>query len=188
MTETDLSSTVRPFVTGPRVVAAMFGMGILATAFLYGYWTLHLMPFMPLQKAIVAEFPGSSPRVNGGQQKMHKETPRILHIDMKSEKDPTADDPETVAYMSSLRNRIVKLVDSKVDFPDLECIELHIYKLLPEKEILERSYRFDVTENSAWTEMGADGIPVTSESAPASGTQPATRVDATSSAGGESSP
>ena len=58
--------TRRPFLTGRKVVASMFLMGICATAFLYGYWTLHLMPFMPLQEAIVAEFPGSAPRVNGG--------------------------------------------------------------------------------------------------------------------------
>ncbi|MFN5076862.1 MAG: hypothetical protein ACK5MO_14810, partial [Planctomyces sp.] len=46
-------------VSGRTVVVLMFVMGILATAFLYTYWTLHLTPFMPLQEAIVREFPGS---------------------------------------------------------------------------------------------------------------------------------
>ncbi|MGV2336082.1 MAG UNVERIFIED_CONTAM: hypothetical protein LVR18_18880 [Planctomycetaceae bacterium] len=46
-------------VSGRLIVASMFLLGICATSFLYTYWTLHLMPFMPLQESLVREFPGS---------------------------------------------------------------------------------------------------------------------------------
>ncbi|MFN6151495.1 MAG: hypothetical protein ACK5BP_16175, partial [Planctomyces sp.] len=90
-------------VSGRTVVVLMFVMGILATAFLYTYWTLHLTPFMPLQEAIVREFPGSAPRVNGGRKKIHKQTPMILRIAIKSETDPTSEAPADQQAMLHLR-------------------------------------------------------------------------------------
>ena len=142
----------------------MFAMGIGATALLYGYWTLHLMPFMPLQEAIVAEFPGASPRVDGGKKRMHKDTPTILRIVMKSHIDPTGTDADSVNAMTVLRKRIAELVVEKVNFPGMNFIELHVYQLLQEKEIREKSWRLDVQANSDWIELDEDGNPVTQES------------------------
>ena len=34
----------------------MFSMGILATGFLWVYWTIQLTPFMPLQEVLESEF------------------------------------------------------------------------------------------------------------------------------------
>jgi hypothetical protein len=144
------------------VVAGMFAMGLLATGLLYAYWTLHLMPFMPLQEAIVAEFPGSAPRVDGGQRKSHQQTPTILRIVMKSENDPMADDPESVARMTALRERIAELVEQKVEFPGLDWIELHVYQLLQEKEIRERSYRLELRTDAEWIEVDQKGNPISS--------------------------
>ena len=76
-------------ISGKVIVGSMFFMGICATTFLYTFWTLHLMPFMPLQEAIVKEFPGSAPRVDGGRKKLHKGTPNVLRIVLKSEVDPS---------------------------------------------------------------------------------------------------
>jgi hypothetical protein len=137
-------------VTGPRVVAAMFAMGIVATGLLYAYWTLHLMPFMPLQEAIVAEFPGSSPRVDGGQPRMHRDTPRLLRIQMKCAFDPSAEDPENVTAREHLLQRITILVREKVEFPGLDLIELHLHKLVQEKKIIGRSFQKTPAEES-WT-------------------------------------
>ena len=137
-------------MTGPRVVAAMFTMGIVATGLLYAYWRLHLMPFMPLQEAIVAEFPGSAPRVDGGQQRMHRDTPKLLRIQMKCGFNPLAEDAESVAAREHLLQRITILVREKVDFPGLDLIELHLYKLVQEKEIIGRSFQKSLSED-AWT-------------------------------------
>jgi hypothetical protein len=157
MSGTDPSPVSPRFLTGPRVVAAMFAMGICATALLYAYWTLHLMPFMPLQEAIVTEFPGSAPRVDGGRKKLHKETPTVLRIVMKSQIDPTAADPESTDALNTLRNRIAELVEAKVDFPGMNFIELHVYKLLQEKEIREKSWRLDLQPGSEWMEIDERG-------------------------------
>lgn len=163
MSEINPPSTGKRFLTGPRVVASMFAMGICATAFLYGYWTLHLMPFMPLQEAIVAEFPGSSPRVDGGKKRMHKDTPTILRIVMKSQINPNGTDADSVNAMLALRKRIAELVGEKVSFPGMDFIDLHVYQLLQEKEIREKSWRLDVQTNSGWIELDEDGNPVTQE-------------------------
>ena len=166
MTGTNQPFAGRRFLTGPRVVAAMFAMGICATGLLYAYWTLHLMPFMPLQEAIVTEFPGSAPRVDGGRRRLHKETPTVLRIVMKSPIDPTATDANSIDAMNGLRKRIAELVEAKVDFPGMNFIELHVYKLLQEKEIREKSWRLDLQPNSDWAETDERGnsVPVKSDS------------------------
>ena len=138
----------------------MFAFGITATGMLYGYWTLHLMPFMPLQEAIVKEFPGSAPRVDGGKKRMSQNTPTILRIVMKSELDPVSADEASVHEVASLRRRIAELAVEKVQLPDLAIIELHIYKLLQEKEIRERSWRLDLKSGNDWYEVDQRGDPV----------------------------
>lgn len=154
----------RPFLTGRKVVASMFLMGIFATAFLYGYWTLHLMPFMPLQEAIVAEFPGSAPRVNGGKRKLHKDTPGMLQIGMKLKFDPTASDAKSVASIKNLQTRIQDLVKEKVEFGkldwELDVIELYVYQLIQEQEIRERSFRLDFRNPVEWVEVDLTGNPI----------------------------
>ncbi len=137
-------------ISGRVVVASMFFMGICATTFLYTYWTFHLMPFMPLQEAIVQEFPGSAPRVDGGRKKLHKGTPNVLRIVLKSEVDPTSEKPEDLEFLKNLRERIAKLSWEKVPLPDLDEIELHVYKLVKEEEILECSWKRPWAEAGDW--------------------------------------
>ncbi|MFO0975089.1 MAG: hypothetical protein U0996_01760 [Planctomycetaceae bacterium] len=137
-------------ISGRLIVGAMFFMGICATSFLYTYWTFHLMPFMPLQEAIVQEFPGSAPRVDGGRKKLHKDTPNVLRIVLKSEVDPTSEKPKDLEYLSNLRERIERLSREKVPLPDLDEIELHVYKLVKEEEILECSWKRPWKEDGKW--------------------------------------
>jgi len=160
MSEMSSSATGRSFLTGRKVVASMFVMGICATAFLYGYWTLHLMPFMPLQEAIVAEFPGSAPRVNGGKKKLHKDTPTILQIGMKLKFDPTGTDAVTFGAVQNVQSRIHELVKQKVNFPELDIVELYIYQLQQERDIRERSFRLDYRQPTEWTEVDLTGNPI----------------------------
>lgn len=135
----------------------MFLFGSVATGLLYAYWTLHLMPFMPLQAAIVQEFPGSAPRVDGGKKRMSQNTPTILRIVMKSQIDPLSEKPESVEEITFIRSRIAKLAVEKVQLPDLAIIELHIYKLLQEKEIRERSWRLELESGGDWYEVDQRG-------------------------------
>ena len=158
-----MSTTSEPRVntvwwqSGKVIVASMFLLGIMATAFLYTYWTLHLMPFMPLQEALVQEFPGSAPRVDGGQKKIHKQTPMVLRVAMKTEMDPLSTESEDTAEMQRMRDRLWSLTQELKPLDGLEHLELHAYKLVQEDEIRKRSWRMLVQEDQQWIEIDADG-------------------------------
>ena len=151
------AAIVRKPVTGRTVVVLMFVLGILATAFLYTYWTLHLIPFMPLQEAIVREFPGSAPRVNGGQRKMHKRTPVVLRVAIKSETDPTSEDPADVQAMLHLRQRVEAMTRELQPLPGIEELEVHVYKLLKEDQIRKRAWHIQMQPGADWEQMSDSG-------------------------------
>ena len=135
-------------------------MGITTTGLLYAYSTLHLGPFKPLQEAIVREFPGSSPRVDGGKKRMQLDTPTILRILMKSKIDPLSESEESIVAMKAMRQRIAELALEKVSLPDLAMIELHVYKLVQEDQILKRSFRLDLKSGIEWIEIDQRGEPI----------------------------
>lgn len=157
--QSTVSSATRT-IPGRWLVIGMFIMGITATGLLYAYSTLHLGPFKPLQEAIVREFPGSSPRVDGGKKRMQMDTPTILRILMKTEIDPLSDSEESVNAMKAMRKRIAELAIEKVTLPDLAIIELHVYKLVKEDQILKRSYRLDLKSGEHWFEIDQRGEPI----------------------------
>ena len=142
------------------MVIGMFAMGITATGMLYAYSTLHLGPFKPLQEAIVKEFPGSSPRVDGGKKRMQLDTPTILRILMKTEIDLLSEGEESIREILALRKRIAELALENVPFPDLAIIELHVYKLMQEEQILKRSYRLNLKSGADWIEIDQRGEPI----------------------------
>ncbi|MDA1229479.1 MAG: hypothetical protein O2856_01770 [Planctomycetota bacterium] len=158
----ELQTTTPPerTISGRWLVVGMFAMGITATSLLYAYSTLHLGPFRSFQDAIVREFPGSSPRVDGGKKRPSQNTPTILRILMRSEIDPLADDEESARKMLALRKRIAELALENVALPDLAFIELHVYKPLQEEEIRKRSYRLDLTTDTEWIEIDPRGEPL----------------------------
>ena len=147
-------------ISGRWLVIGMFAMGITATGLLYAYSTLHLGPFKPLQEAIVREFPGSSPRVDGGKKRMQLDTPTILRILMKSKIDPLSESEESIVAMKAMRQRIAELALEKVSLPDLAIIELHVYKLVQEDQILKRSFRLDLKSGIEWIEIDQRGEPI----------------------------
>jgi len=158
----DLATTttrqaVKKPVSGRTVVVLMFVLGILATAFLYTYWTLHLTPFMPLQEAIVREFPGSAPRVNGGRRKIHKKTPMILRVAIKSEVDPTSEQPAEQQAMLHLRQRVAAMTRELQPLPGIEQLEVHVYKLLKEDQIRKRAWQLQMTDDAQWQQMDETG-------------------------------
>lgn len=147
-------------VSGRWLVVGMFVMGITLTGLLYAYSKLHLGPFRPLQDAIVSEFPGSAPRVDGGKKKPSKNTPTILRILVKTEIDLLAKTEESEQKLTFMRKRIGELALEKAPLPDLSLLEIHIYKLLKEDEIHKRSYRMDVKAGTDWIEIGQQGEPI----------------------------
>ncbi len=139
---------------GRYIVFSMFGLGLTATGLLFLYWNLHLMPFMPLQEAIVAEFEGSAPRVEGGQRKMHRDSPTLLRIVMKVDFDPTENSPKTIDSLEHRMARLKDLASQHVQTSDYRMLEVHFYHLVKEKDVRERVMRRDF---STWQDLDADG-------------------------------
>jgi hypothetical protein len=115
-------------IPGPYVVIAMFAFGFLVTGLLFAYWHYHTAPFQELQSALAAEFPGSRPRVEGGQQKQHKDTPRVLRIVMKVDHHPERDKEKS----ERIADRVMELAQSHHGLAPYDLVEIHLY--WPEKE------------------------------------------------------
>lgn len=118
-------------LSGKAVILTMFGFATVITATLWFYWRLHVGPFLPLQQKLAAEFPDSRPRVEGGQRKMHKGTPKILRITMKVEFNPTTDRKAA----ESFADRVYSFVQQEFSLEEYEVLELHFYWPDPEKTI-----------------------------------------------------
>ena len=127
---------------GRWVVLAMFAFGLLATGGMWLYWELHTRPFRPLQEAIVQAFPGSNPRVQGGQAKMHKGTPRILRIVMRVDFDPVsqADRAQQVA------SQVAALAGRHQDLSGYDRVEIGLFQPLAEQDPRMRTLEFDADE------------------------------------------
>lgn len=129
---------------GRWLVAAMFAFAITATSILYIYWKMHVGPFLPLQKALAAQFDDSRPLVEGGQRKMHRNTPRILRITMKVDFDPTVDEKQAEAFA----DRVVAFTRAHyAALSAYEVLEIHLFYPQPEKTIREWTRKSSLTGN-----------------------------------------
>lgn len=136
-------------VSGRKVVLAMFTLGIVATGVLWTYWQLHLMPFMPLQRALFEEFEDSRPHVEGGSRKMHKGTPAILRVVMRVPFDPTADDPQTKEQLQHRFDRTRALAAQHTDLDQYQELEMHLYAEEKEQVLHQQSFRIDLADPDA---------------------------------------
>lgn len=147
-TETDAAAGLRaaPHVASGRwVVLGMFGFGIVATAGLWFYWELHTRPFRPLQEALVRTFPGSNPRVQGGQEKIHKGTPRILQIVMRVDFDPVGRESEAQRVAA----QAAELARRYQDLDQYQWLEVGLFQPLSEQDPRMRTIRISVDESPA---------------------------------------
>jgi hypothetical protein len=138
-------------VSGRTMVAVMVLFGLMMTGALFVYWELYTRPFRPLQSAIAAKFPGSSPRVVAGRHKSHLEgNPEILRLILRTTHDPHADE-------TSLRkqaNELLALVREQTDLSRYDLVEVHLMQRRPEQ--------FTVTW-SLTAEPGAFPLPTTGD-------------------------
>lgn len=118
-------------IHGSIIVAVMFTFGALATAGLWTYWFYHTQPFIPLQKAISAEFKGSAPRVDGGSRRLHKGAPELLWIIMRVDFRPDLD-RERAAQVS---RRVVALSQEHLDLTRFQQLNIRLFFGELEKEI-----------------------------------------------------
>lgn len=117
-------------VSGRWIVLTMFVFGIAATGGIWVYWKLHLAPFMPLQKALAAEFPKSSPRVDGGWSgKQYQQGPPRLRIVLRVPYPPLERD----ARVSATIERVIALAREFLSFDNYETLEIYLVHYAPER-------------------------------------------------------
>lgn len=141
-------------VSGPAVVALMVAFGAIATGALWVYWYYHSAPFVPLQRAISAEFPRSSPRVDGGQRRIHKGTPAEIWIIMRVEFDLESDDETPLAAA----DRVKELVNEHLNEGQYDTLHVRLYRGKPEQYIQKRD--IDIPLGDAESVAPADEEPV----------------------------
>ncbi len=123
-------------LSGRAVVLGLLLFGLTLTGLLWIYWTLHTAPFRPLQDALAREFPGSLPRVEGGQRKIHKGTPRILRATLRVDFDLTKDSKRG----DQVLDQVQKLAARYVDLSSYDEISVFLYHGVPEQQIQEREF------------------------------------------------
>lgn len=118
----------------------MFTLGVVATSTLWYFWNVQLMPFMPLQDALVAEFDGCSPRVDGGRLKGNKGAPKTLRVVMRVPFDPTSPDPSAQTQIETRMSRTEELARRFVLEEDYEVLELHLYSEHKEQALRQKTF------------------------------------------------
>ena len=131
-----LGNSPREF-SGTKLIIGLFLFATAMSSGLWIFWYLHARPFQPLQVAIHQAFPKSYPQVQGGQHKMHKNTPRILRITLKVAFDPKPREAdEQVAVMVE---RLEELARKHIDFESYELLEIHLVQRRPEHDSQTRT-------------------------------------------------
>jgi hypothetical protein len=148
MTETD--NTGSRTIAGRLVVTAMFSLGIVATAFLWIYWTVRITPYMPLQEALEREFPDSSPRAEGGTIRKTGET--VLKVVLRTDFDPRADTAASTASIAERLERTQALAAELADLPKFDVLALHLYQPRKEQGISQKTFFRRV---ETWAELDA---------------------------------
>ncbi|MSR57790.1 MAG: hypothetical protein EXS05_08965 [Planctomycetaceae bacterium] len=139
------AASVRPprTVSGRWVVVAMFAFGIAATGGIWVYWKLHLAPFMPLQKALAAEFEKSSPRVDGGWTKNeYKQSPPLLRVVLRVPYEPDERDARVPATIE----RVLTLTRAHIDLAAYDTLEIYLVHYVPEKNPQQYEWRRKISE------------------------------------------
>jgi hypothetical protein len=123
-------------ISGSGMVFGLLAFGLTTTACMWIYWTLHTGPFRPLQDAIAAAFPHSSPRVEGGQHKMHKGTPMVLRIVMRVDFDPVTQ----TAHGEEVVDSVEKIASQHVDLAAYDELDVVLFQGVPEQEVRQQEY------------------------------------------------
>jgi hypothetical protein len=133
-------------VSGRWIVLTVFAFGIAATGGIWVYWKLHLAPYMPLQKALAAEFPKSSPRVDGGWSgKEYQEGPPRLRIVLRVPYPPLEQDTRVPATIE----RVIALARAHLDFEQYETLEIYLVNYAPERATRQFEFKSRIRDLDA---------------------------------------
>ena len=116
--------------SGSKLVVGMFLFAAMMSSGLWVYWYFHTLPFQPLQLAIARAVPKSYPLVQGGQRRIHRDTPKVLRVTLRVDFDPASD--ESKPRVDDLVTRIAELAKQHIDFGSYRLFEVHLVQMRPE--------------------------------------------------------
>ncbi len=131
-------------ISGKLVLLIVFTFAACMTAFLWIYSVKHIGPFQPLRAKLAEAFPDSTPKVEGGQRKIHKKTPPILRVVMKVDFDLDEQSPAAEEYAK----KVVDIVQTNFDLSTFEVLEIHLFKPEPEQQRQTWSTEIDIDKDS----------------------------------------
>lgn len=109
----------------------MLLFGVAAVSALWLYWELYTRPFRPLQYAIHAEFPKSSPQVIGGRHKSGRDgSPAVLRIVVRVDFNPLENAPRA----QQLATHLAALAKRHHDLTHYQFLEVHLEQRVPEHD------------------------------------------------------
>lgn len=146
MVEQQFGNSPREF-SGSKLIISIFVVATLMAASVWIYSYYHMKPFQPLQVAIHRTFPKSYPQVQGGQRKMHRDTPKILRITMQVGFDPES--PEADEQVSGVVARLEQLAQQHINFPSYDVFEVHLVQRVPEHKAKTRTITREIGRDSA---------------------------------------
>ena len=111
----------------------MLTFAVTIISVLWIYTVSHRAPFRPLERALANEFVDSVPKVEGGQRKIHKSSSKILRIMMKVTFDPSVEREQAERFAE----RVIAFSRKHHDISRHDILEIHFFKLEPEKKILQ---------------------------------------------------
>lgn len=135
------TDTPREF-SGAKVIVGLFVFAFLMSCALWVYWSLHTGPFLPLQRAIFRAFPKSYPHVEGGQRRMHKNSPKTLRVTMRVAFDPESADEKP--QVEAVFEQLVELAKQNIAFANYELFEVHLVLMRPEHSAKKLTITRDV--------------------------------------------
>lgn len=133
--------------SGTKLILSIFTLAIVMAASVWVYSYFHVKPFHALAAAIFEEFPKSYPQVQGGQRRMHRDTPKTLRITMQVGFDP--EPREADEQVESLVVRLEELARQHLDFSSYEIFEIHLVQRVPEHKAKKRTVTRELAAPSA---------------------------------------
>lgn len=124
------------WTAGQWTVLGMLLFGCCAVGGMWLYWDRYEAPFRPLQSAIAAEFPKSSPRVIGGRHKSHLSgTPRVLRV-VATVGEQEFDPSQALERSEDRVRALARLVFEHQNLDEYDELEIRLVQRRPEQSTL----------------------------------------------------
>lgn len=131
--------------SGTKVMLGIFALAIAASASVWIFSYYHAKPFQPLQTAIHRAFPKAYPQVQGGQRRMHRNTPKTLRITIQVGFDP--EPREADQQVEEVVARLEELARQHLDFTSYEIFEIHLVRRVPEHKAKMRTITREISKS-----------------------------------------